>query len=125
MTTRTLGSRAALVAVAALGWWTSANAQETPAGTLINNSASVNYSVGGSTQEVINSSPTGNTTPGATAGADTEFFVDNRVDLSVDEVSGNATVVTPGMTNQWLAFTVANEGNSPQGYQLTLAEEAG
>jgi len=125
MITRTLGSRAALVAVAALGWWTGANAQETPAGTPINNRASVNYSVGGIAQTVINSSPTGNTTPGASAGADTSFLVDNRVDLSVSEVSGGATVVTPGMANQYLAFTVANEGNSPQGYQLTIAEEAG
>jgi len=125
MITRTLGSRAALVAVAALGWWTGANAQETPAGTPINNRASVNYSVGGIAQTVINSSPTGNTTPGLSAGADTSFLVDNRVDLSVSEVSGGATIVTPGMANQYLAFTVANEGNSPQGYQLTLAEETG
>jgi uncharacterized repeat protein (TIGR01451 family) len=117
------GLRTALVAVAALGWWTGVNAQETAAGTTIANRASVNYSVGGITQEVINSSPTGNTTPGASAGADTSFLVDNRVDLTVDEISGNATIVTPGMTNQVLAFTVVNEGNAPQGYQLTIAEE--
>jgi uncharacterized repeat protein (TIGR01451 family) len=126
MITRTfVGLRAALVAVAALAWWTGANAQDTLAGTAIINRASVNYSVGGITQEVIESSPTGNTTPGAGAGVNTSFLVDNRVDLTVDELSGSATVVTPGMTSQVVTFTVVNEGNSPQGYQLTIAEEAG
>ncbi len=68
MITRTsLGLRTALVAVAALGWWTGANAQ-TAAGTSIANRASVNYSVGGLPQALIESSPTGNVTPGAGAG---------------------------------------------------------
>jgi hypothetical protein len=117
--------RAALAAAALFSWWTGANAQETLAGTAITNRASVNYSVGSIPQTVIESSPTGNTTPGVGAGVNTAFLVDNRVDLTVDEISGNATVVTPGMTNQVLAFTVVNEGNSPQGYQLTLTEEVG
>jgi hypothetical protein len=126
MITRTLkGLRMALVAVAALGSWMGANAQNTLAGTSINNRASVNYSVGGLPQAVIESSPTGNVTPGLNAGLDTSFLVDNRVDLSVSEVSGSATIVTPGMTNQVLAFTVTNSGNSPQGYQLTVTEEIG
>jgi uncharacterized repeat protein (TIGR01451 family) len=126
MITRThTGLRAALVAVAALGWWTGAYAQNTLAGTPINNRASVNYSVGGLAQAPIESSPTGNVTPGVGAGTDTSFLVDNMIDLSVSEVSGSATVVTPGMTGQVLAFTVANSGNSPEGYQLTLSEEVG
>jgi uncharacterized repeat protein (TIGR01451 family) len=126
MMTRTLTRlRAALVAVAALGWWSGAHAQLTTAGTQINNRASVNYSVGGLAQAPIESSPTGNVTPGVGAGADTWFLVDNMIDLSVSELSGNATVVTPGAANAVLAFTVVNEGNSPQGYQLTLTEEAG
>jgi uncharacterized repeat protein (TIGR01451 family) len=118
------GLRAALVAVAALGWWTGANAQDTLAGTAITNRASVNYSVGGLPQAVIESSPTGNVTPGAGAGIDTSFLVDNRVDLTVTQITGSV-VVTPGMTNQVLAFTVLNTGNSPQGYALTLTEEIG
>src|SRR5688572_177897 len=126
MITRTsYGLRTALVAVAALGWWTGANAQGTLAGTSINNRATVNYSVGGLAQAPIESSPTGNVTPGVGAGANTSFLVDNRINLSVSEVSGNATVVTPGMVGQVLAFTVANSGNSPQGYQLALSEEVG
>jgi uncharacterized repeat protein (TIGR01451 family) len=129
MTIRTRTSlRAALVALAALGsWWSTANAQSTltPAGTSIQNRATVNYSVGGQPQTLIESSPTGNTTPGATAGGDTTFLVDNRVDLTVAESSGNATITAPGAANPWLAFTVTNTGNAPQGYQLTITEEVG
>jgi uncharacterized repeat protein (TIGR01451 family) len=126
MITRTLkGLRTALVAVAALGSWMGANAQNTAAGTQINNRATVNYSVGGLGQAPIESSPTGNVNPGVGAGADTWFLVDNRIDLTVSEISGSATVVTPGMVDQVLAFTVANSGNSPQGYQLTVTEEVG
>ena len=126
MITRTLkGLRTALVVVAALGWWMGANAQNTLAGTSINNRATVNYSVGGFAQAPIESSPGGNVTPGVGAGTDTSFLVDNKINLTVSEVSGSATVVTPGMANQVLEFTVTNSGNSPQGYQLTLAEEVG
>ena len=129
MTTLTRTSlRAALVVLAAAcGWWNTANAQSslTPAGTSINNRATVNYSVGGAPQTAIESSPTGNTTPGAAAGADTTFVVDNRVDLTVSESSGNATITAPGATTPWLAFTVTNTGNAPQGYQLSFAEEVG
>jgi uncharacterized repeat protein (TIGR01451 family) len=126
MVTRTLkGLRAALVAVAALGWWMGASAQNTLAGTSINNRASVNYSVGGLPQAVIESAPGGNTTPGLGAGADTTFLVDNRVNLSVTEVSTNATQVTPGLTNAAVAFRVLNSGNAPQGYQLTITELVG
>jgi uncharacterized repeat protein (TIGR01451 family) len=121
-----IGLRAALVALAALGWWAGVNAQPmTPANTLIENRATVNYSVGSQPQTLIESSPTGNTTPGAGAGADTEFLVDNRVDLTVAEVSSNATVTAPGAPNAALAFTVTNTGNAQQGYALTFLEEVG
>ena len=126
MTTLTrTGLKAALVAVVFSSWWTSASAQLTPAGTSIQNRATVNYSVGGQPQTLIESSPAGNTTPGAGAGANTTFLVDNRVDLTVAELSGNATVTTPGATNATLAFTVTNTGNAPQGYALTFLEEVG
>jgi uncharacterized repeat protein (TIGR01451 family) len=126
MTTLTrTGLRAALVAVVGLAWWTSASAQLTPAGTSIQNRATVNYSVGGQPQTLIESSPTGNTAPGAGAGANTSFVVDNRVDLTVAEVSGNATITSPGASNAWLAFSVTNTGNAPQGYALSFLEEVG
>src|SRR4026208_1625970 len=126
MITRTLkGLRTAVAAVAALGWWMGANAQNTLAGTPINNRATVNYSVGGLAQAPIESSPTGNVTPGVGAGANTSFLVDNMINLSVSELSGSATVVTPGMVGQVSAFTAAKRGNAPEGYQLTLSEEIG
>jgi len=126
MVTRTpIGLRAALVAAAALGWSLGASAQMTTAGTSINNRATVNYSVGSIAQAPIESSPTGNVIPGVGSGVDTSFLVDNLVDLSVSEVSGNATIVTPGMANGVLAYTVVNEGNSPQGFALAVSEETG
>ncbi|HUQ53788.1 MAG TPA: hypothetical protein VM692_16280 [Gammaproteobacteria bacterium] len=126
MTTLTrIGLRAALVAVVGFSWWTQASAQLTPAGTSIQNRATVNYSVGGQPQTLIESSPTGNTAPGAGASASTSFVVDNRIDLTVAELSGNATIASPGAAAAVLAFTVTNTGNAPQGYRLTVAEEVG
>ena len=116
------GLRAALVAVAALGWWTGANAQNTLAGTSIANRATVSYSVGAQAQPSIDSSPTGNSTPGG--GADTTFLVDHLVDFTISEFSGAATLATPG-TPAALSFTVTNTGNSPQGFALTFLEEVG
>jgi uncharacterized repeat protein (TIGR01451 family) len=118
------GLRAALVALAAMAWWTGANAQLTPAGTSIESIATVSYSVGGQPQEVIESSPTGNTTPGAGEGTDTGFLVDNRVDLTV-AASVGATITAPGAPAAVLTYTVTNTGNARQGYQLSLSEEIG
>jgi len=124
MITRTLfRPRAALIAVAAIGWSLGASAQLTPAGTSITNRATVNYSVGGLAQAPIESSPIGNTTPGAGLGTSTAFVVDNRVDLTVAEVGATATTTTPGTLNAFLRYTVLNTGNAPQGYAFTLAEE--
>ena len=100
-----------------------AYAQKTPAGVSIQNRASVNYSVGGVAQTVIESSPTGNTTPGVNSGTNTTFVVDNLIDLTVAETSGNATITAPGATAAVLAFTVTNTGNANEGYQLSLTEE--
>jgi uncharacterized repeat protein (TIGR01451 family) len=97
----------------------------TTAGTSIDNRATVNYTVGGLAQAPIESSPTGNVTPGVGAGVNTSFLVDNMINLSVSELSGNNTVVTPGTANAVLAFTVVNSGNSPEGYELTITEEVG
>ncbi len=103
--------------------WSAAYAQLTPAGSSIANRASVNYSVGGVAQTVIESSPTGNTTPGVNAGTSTTFVVDNIINLTVAESSGNATITSPGATNAVLAYTVTNTGNAAEGYQLSLTEE--
>ena len=87
--------------------------------TSIENTASVNYSVSGIAQEVIESSPTGNSTSGAGAGTPTGFVVDNLVDLLVAEVGGATTVMTPGDTDGLAVFTVTNEGNTAQDYELS------
>lgn len=110
-------------ATIAAGAWQTAGAVGTAANTSIANQATVSYSVGGNAQTPIPSSPTGNSTPGG--GAPTTFVVDNRIDLTVTELSGGNTLVTPGQLNQVTSFTVANTGNGPQGYQLTPANLAG
>ena len=102
-----------------------AGAAGTAANTTVDNRATVNYSVGGVAQTPIESSPTGNSNPGAGNGADTSFVVDNRIDLSVDEQGGGATTVSPGQANVVASFTVTNDGNAPQGFQLSAVNLAG
>lgn len=101
-----------------------ANAAGTAASTSIQNRATVSYSVGTTAQTPIESSPTGNSTPGAGNGAATAFVVDNKVDLTVTEVGGAATTVNPGQPNVVAVFRVTNTGNAAQAYQLTPANIA-
>jgi uncharacterized repeat protein (TIGR01451 family) len=115
----------ALIALSSVGGLQSAFAVGTDAGTSINNQATVTYSVGSVAQTQINSSPTGNSTPGASGGAPTTFVVDNKILHTVAEVSGNATIVSPGQANVVATFTVTNTGNNPQGYQLTATNLTG
>lgn len=107
----------ALLATAGFAGWQTASAVGTAANTTVSSQATVNYTVGGVAQAAIPSSPTGNSTPGG--GAPTAFVVDNRIDLTVTEVSGGNTPVTPGQIDQVTSFLVTNTGNAPQGYQLT------
>jgi uncharacterized repeat protein (TIGR01451 family) len=81
----------------------------TPSGTNITNSATLDYEVLGNPQAQLTSNVT-------------TFVVDNRVDLTVAEVS--STTVTPGATNQVLVFTVTNTGNTTQGYSLATTAGA-
>lgn len=114
-----------VAAFASFGFAQSAYAVGTAANTTISNTATVNYTVGGVGQTPIESSPTGNTTPGANNGTATTFVVDNRIDFTVTELSGGNTVVNPGQVGAVTAFTVANTGNAPQGFALTAANETG
>lgn len=77
----------------------------TASGTNINNSATVDYQVGGVDQAAI----TSNTA---------SFVVDNKVDITVASVS-NATVV-PGSNDQVLVLSVSNTGNTTQGYSVAV-----
>ena len=101
----------ALIALSSLGALQSAFAVGTPSGTTISNQATVDYSVGGVSQTQITS-------------AAASFVVDSRIDLTVSEVSTNATQTTPGQTNVVTTFRVTNTGNSTQGYQLSVTNEA-
>jgi len=101
----------ALIALSSVAAFQGAFANGTPAGTTISNQASVDYSVGGVNQTQITS-------------AAASFVVDARIDLTVSEVSGNATQTTPGQANVVTTFRVTNTGNSTQGYQLSATNEA-
>jgi len=102
----------------------SAWAAGTAAGTDIDNTATINYSVGGTAQTVIESSEAGNSTPGDGNGTATTFKVDKKIDLLV--TAGAGTNVVPGTsgapTN--LSFTLKNEGNSTESFNLTASQVA-
>ena len=115
----------ALWVLSSIGVLQSAYASGTDAGLPINNRATVNYSVGSVAQTPIESSPTGNSTPGVGAGANTTFVVDNKILHTVAETGTNATITTPGALDVVTTFTVTNTGNKAQGYQLTATNLTG
>ncbi|MCF6189469.1 MAG: DUF11 domain-containing protein [Cocleimonas sp.] len=96
----------------------------TAAGTAVDNTASISYSVGGQNQTPIESSETGNTTPGTGNGTATTFVVDKKVDLLV--TGATTTNVVPGQTgaadNTELTYTLTNEGNSTEDFTLTATD---
>jgi hypothetical protein len=94
------------------------------AGTTVNNKATLNFSVGGVAQPVVNSSPTGNTSTGVSGGANTAFVVDRKVDLQVVTTDGAANVTVPGATNVATTFRVTNLGNSVQDFSLQMESMA-
>jgi uncharacterized repeat protein (TIGR01451 family) len=102
-----------------------AQAVGTNSGTSVDNRATVSYAVGSTTQPVVESSPTGNTTSGAGNGADTSFVVDTRIDLTLAELSGGYAVVAAGGVDEVLVFTLANTGNSTQDYSLSATDQLG
>ncbi len=95
-----------------------ASAVGTAAGTSVSNRASVSF-VGGSGAQTVESSPTGNSTPGAGAGSDTAFLVDQMIDLTVAEVDGTYTLVMAGDLQVAVGFNVSNTGNATQDILLT------
>ncbi len=94
----------------------------TASGTTISNLATLSYSVGGVGQPSIGSSPTGNMVGAGTA---TTFLVDNKVLVTVAEVSASYTNVVPGQTQAVLTFTVTNSGNTVQDYALLSTHQVG
>jgi uncharacterized repeat protein (TIGR01451 family) len=114
----------ALPVLGSFGLMQSAFAIGTDSGTSISNKATVSYSVGSVVQTPIESSPTGNSTPGVNNGAGTAFVVDNKVLHVVSEVGGVVTSTSPGATNVVATFRVTNQGNTSQGYALTVTNPA-
>jgi uncharacterized repeat protein (TIGR01451 family) len=98
------------VSVLALGA-TPAFATGTAAGSSINNTATVNYQVGGVAQTAINAS--------------NSFVVDRRIDLVVAEVGNVTTSVAPGSTAQVTTFTVRNTSNAPLDFGLAVTQQTG
>ncbi len=96
----------------------------TLAGTGVDNTASISYKVNGTTQDPIESSEAGNSTPGAGNGTATTFVVDKKIDLLV--TGGNTTSVAPGQlgatSNTELLYKVKNEGNSTEVFALTATD---
>ncbi len=128
----TLISVAALSAITSSAW-----AAGTTAGTSVDNTASISYTIGSTPQTDIYSSPTGNSIPGepgvdagapTVADTTTAFVVDKKIDLSI--TAGSPLTVTPGTTgvvdgaNQ-ITYTVTNEGNSPEYFDLDLTQVTG
>ncbi len=85
---------------------------ETTAGTPINNNATVDYKVNGIDQTQVPSD----------GGVDTTFVVDQKVKPVVANAVSGAETLTPGETgseNQWLKFTVTNDGNKDASFKLS------
>lgn len=111
MKSRNAGVRLALVAGLTLCALPQAFAAGTTAGSSINNTASVDYTVGGVNQpDVLSNTST--------------FLVDRRINLTVAEVGGAATQVVPGATGQVLTFTVTNLSNAVMDFRLSAAQDA-
>jgi uncharacterized repeat protein (TIGR01451 family) len=91
---------------------TPAFAAGTTSGTTINNTATVNYQVGGVAQTPVVSNTA-------------SFVVDRRVNLVVAEIGNVTTSVAPGSTQQVLSFTVTNTTNGALDLGLLATQQAG
>jgi hypothetical protein len=87
------------------------------AGDSISNTATLNYSVGGAAQTLIESSDTGNSTPGTGNGTATTFLEDRVINFTVTRGGATGTAV-PNGTLQAVQYTITNNGNGSQGFLL-------
>ncbi len=108
---KTLSSVALLAIVSNSAW-----AAGTTAGTGVDNTASISYSVGGTAQTEIESSEAGNSTPGAGNGSSTSFIVDKKVDVDITAAAASQDIVPSGTASH--TFTVTNEGNDIEYFNL-------
>lgn len=112
MKTSTLKRAAGLAAVLSAAWGPLAQAAGTDAGVQINNTATVDYSVGGVPQTQV-SSPVA------------QFVVDRKIDLDLIETNTAYASTTPGATAVVTTFKLTNTGNGAQGYEFTAANVGG
>ena len=113
-----------LAAVAAMVAAAQANAAGVAAGDVVRNLATVSYAVNGVTQTAIESSPTGNSTPGSGNGTVTDFTVDRVIDLTLIQQGTVNTLVNPGALAQVTTFVLTNDSNAAQGYTFVAADLA-
>ncbi len=95
----------ALLMLSSFSMLQSAYAAGTTAGTTISNTATVNYSVASVAQAPIASNAA-------------EFVVDSRVDFSIARDDSAPITARPNQTGVVATFTLSNDGNSVQSYQL-------
>ena len=108
----TLLAIAGSIAMSALGAG-SAYAAGTASGSVISNTATVNYSVGGVSQPSVSNTPT-------------TFTVDRKVVFRVDEAAPVATTtVAPGQSVAVTTFTVSNTSNATMDFGLSVAQPVG
>ena len=77
----------------------------TPAGTSISNTATANFSVGGTPQSPVSSPPI-------------SFIVDQKINLTVAESGGGYNTVLSGATDQAMKFTITNLSNDVLDFRL-------
>jgi len=101
-----------------------AHAVGTEAGSVVANTATIDYNVGTVAQTAIESSPAGNSTAGPGNGTATDFSVDHKVDVTVAEQATTYIDAADGTVGAVITFVVTNTGNAIQDFQVTAANNA-
>ena len=92
------------------------------AGDNIANRATINYDVGTVAQTLIESSPSGNTTPGATNGTDTVFVEDREINFGIADANSAYNAYSAGQTDAYLTFTLQNDSNQTLDFLLAAID---
>ncbi|HEX5184060.1 MAG TPA: hypothetical protein VFW19_13045 [Allosphingosinicella sp.] len=88
-----------------------ASAAGTTAGTTITNTVTVDYKVGGVSQNQVSASAS--------------FTVDRKINLTVAQIGSTTTSVSPGQTAAVTAFSVTNASNAPLDFALAVSQPSG
>jgi uncharacterized repeat protein (TIGR01451 family) len=88
-----------------------ASAAGTTAGTTITNTVTVDYKVGGVSQNQVSASAS--------------FTVDRKINLTVAQIGATTTSVSPGQTAAVTAFSVTNASNAVLDFALAVSQPAG